>query len=90
MSRVTCLDSVAPTLAEPATRTYDELEPTEPEWTRWTGAHALRRRAREHGDRTFLIAPEEASNSPSPRSSRPPGESPAACGLRAPAAGTEW
>jgi crotonobetaine/carnitine-CoA ligase len=64
MSRVTCLDSVAPTLEEPATRTYDELEPTEPEWTRWTGAHVLRRRARAQGDRTLLIAPEEGVELP--------------------------
>ncbi|WP_235735569.1 AMP-binding protein [Nocardioides alcanivorans] len=41
------------------TRTYDALEPTDPDWTRWTGAQVLRRQAAERGDRTFLIAPEE-------------------------------
>lgn len=40
-------------------RIYDELEPTDPDWTRWTGAHVLRRQAAERGDQTFLIAPEE-------------------------------
>lgn len=41
------------------TRYYEDLEPTDPDWTRWTGAHVLRRQARERGDRTYLIAPEE-------------------------------
>jgi crotonobetaine/carnitine-CoA ligase len=41
------------------TRIYTDLEPTDPDWTRWTGAHVLRRQAAERGDRTFLIAPEE-------------------------------
>jgi carnitine-CoA ligase len=41
------------------TRVYEDLEPTDPDWTRWTGAHVLRRQAAERGDRTFLIAPEE-------------------------------
>ncbi|CAM3272973.1 AMP-binding protein [Nocardioides dubius] len=41
------------------TRTYDDLEPTDPDWTRWTGAQVLRRQATERGERTFLIAPEE-------------------------------
>ena len=27
------------------TRIYTDLEPTDPEWTRWTGAHVLRRQA---------------------------------------------
>jgi carnitine-CoA ligase len=40
-------------------RIYEELEPTDPDWTRWTAAHVLRRQAVERGDRTFLIAPEE-------------------------------
>src|SRR5690625_514349 len=40
-------------------RTYDELEPTDPDWTGWTGARVLRRQAAERGDKTFLIAPEE-------------------------------
>jgi carnitine-CoA ligase len=40
-------------------RTYDELEPSDPDWTRWTAAHVLRRQAAERGERTFLIAPEE-------------------------------
>jgi carnitine-CoA ligase len=41
------------------TRIYTDLEPTDPDWTRWTGAQVLRRQAAERGDRTFLIAPEE-------------------------------
>jgi crotonobetaine/carnitine-CoA ligase len=41
------------------TRFYEELKPTDPDWTRWSGARVLRRQARERGDRTFLIAPEE-------------------------------
>lgn len=41
------------------TRIYQDLHPTDPDWTRWTGAHVLRRQARERGDETFLIAPEE-------------------------------
>jgi crotonobetaine/carnitine-CoA ligase len=41
------------------TRTYDELQPTDPGWTRWTGAHVLRRQAHERGEHVFLIAPEE-------------------------------
>jgi crotonobetaine/carnitine-CoA ligase len=41
------------------TRLYEDLEPTDPDWTRWTGAHVLRRQARERGDKVFLIAPEE-------------------------------
>ena len=40
-------------------RLYEDLEPTEPDWRRWTGAHVLRRQAAERGDRTFLVAPEE-------------------------------
>jgi crotonobetaine/carnitine-CoA ligase len=40
-------------------RIYTDLHPTDPDWTRWTGAHVLRRQARERGDKTFLIAPEE-------------------------------
>ncbi|WP_110207547.1 AMP-binding protein [Nocardioides daejeonensis] len=41
------------------TRSYEELEPTDPDWTRWTAAHVLRRQAVERGEQTFLIAPEE-------------------------------
>lgn len=41
------------------TRTYQDLTPTDADWTRWTGAQVLRRQAVERGDRTFLIAPEE-------------------------------
>ncbi|WP_244928944.1 AMP-binding protein [Nocardioides sp. W7] len=40
-------------------RTYEDLEPTDPDWTRWTGAHVIRRQAHERGDKVFLIAPEE-------------------------------
>ena len=40
-------------------RLYEDLEPTDPDWTRWTGAQVLRRQARDRGDKTFLIAPEE-------------------------------
>ncbi|GGO75005.1 AMP-binding protein [Nocardioides deserti] len=40
-------------------RTYDDLEPTDPDWTRWTGAHVIRHQARKRGDEVFLIAPEE-------------------------------
>lgn len=41
------------------TRIYTDLEPTDPDWTRWTCAQVLRRQAAERGDRIFLIAPEE-------------------------------
>ena len=41
------------------TRLYEDLEPTDPDWTRWTGAQVLRRQARDRGDKIFLIAPEE-------------------------------
>ncbi|TQK69490.1 AMP-binding protein [Nocardioides sp. SLBN-35] len=41
------------------TRTYEDLEPTDADWTRWTGARVLRRQAAERGEKTFLIAPEE-------------------------------
>jgi len=41
------------------TRVYEDLEPTDPDWTRWTGAHVLRRQAAERGDQVYLIAPEE-------------------------------
>ena len=40
-------------------RIYEDLEPLEPDWTRWTAAHVLRRQACERGDQVFLIAPEE-------------------------------
>lgn len=40
-------------------RQYEDLIPTDPDWTRWTGSQVLRRQARERGDQTFLIAPEE-------------------------------
>lgn len=41
------------------TRIYEDLEPTDQDWTRWTGAQVLRRQASERPDQTFLIAPEE-------------------------------
>lgn len=41
------------------TRLYTDLRPTDPDWTRWTGAHVLRHQAEKRGDATFLIAPEE-------------------------------
>jgi crotonobetaine/carnitine-CoA ligase len=41
------------------TRTYDELEPTDSDWRRWTGSQVLRRQARERRDHVFLLAPEE-------------------------------
>lgn len=41
------------------TRIYQDLHPTDPDWTRWTGAHVLRRQAAERGASTFLVAPEE-------------------------------
>lgn len=41
------------------TRLYEDLEPTDSDWTRWTGSQVLRRQGRERGDQTFLIAPEE-------------------------------
>jgi carnitine-CoA ligase len=53
LSRENCEGSKA------VTRIYTDLEPTDPDWTRWTGAQVLRRQAAERGDRTFLIAPEE-------------------------------
>jgi crotonobetaine/carnitine-CoA ligase len=41
------------------TRFYKDLIPHDPDWTRWTMAHVLRRQAAENGDGIFLIAPEE-------------------------------
>lgn len=41
------------------TRVYEDLEPTDPDWRRWTGSEVLRRQAVERADRIFLIAPEE-------------------------------
>jgi carnitine-CoA ligase len=41
------------------TRYYTELNPVEPDRSKWTVAHALRARAAEMPDRTFLIVPEE-------------------------------
>lgn len=41
------------------TRSYEDLEPTEADWTRWTGSRVLRRQAAERGDQVYLIAPEE-------------------------------
>jgi crotonobetaine/carnitine-CoA ligase len=43
------------------TRFYRDLQPYDPDWTRWTMAHVLRRQAAERGDSTFLIAPEEGA-----------------------------
>jgi crotonobetaine/carnitine-CoA ligase len=44
------------------TRFYRDLTPYDPDWTRWTMAHVLRRQAAERGDSTFLIAPEEGED----------------------------
>lgn len=41
------------------TRIYEDLLPTDPDWTRWTGSQVLRRQARERGEQVYLIAPEE-------------------------------
>lgn len=41
------------------TRLYTDLHPTDPDWTRWSLPHALRRQAHDRGDQTFLICPEE-------------------------------
>ena len=41
------------------TRFYKDLIPHDPDWTRWTMAHVLRRQAAENGEGLFLIAPEE-------------------------------
>jgi crotonobetaine/carnitine-CoA ligase len=42
------------------TRFYTDLQPLEPDRTKWTVAHALRGHAASDPDRTFLIVPEEA------------------------------
>ncbi|MGH3253989.1 MAG: AMP-binding protein [Streptosporangiaceae bacterium] len=42
------------------TRFFTDLRPSEPDWTRWTVAHALRGHAAQQPDAVFLTAPEEA------------------------------
>ena len=41
------------------TRYFQDLHPLEPDRSKWTVAHALRKQANAGPDRTFLIVPEE-------------------------------
>jgi crotonobetaine/carnitine-CoA ligase len=47
------------TRGDQVTRVYTDLHPAEPDRSRWTVAHALRRQAEQAPDNTFLIVPEE-------------------------------